>query len=148
MTKATPIALDYTRSLFELAKREFAFLTEQGFALVEQQPPTSASFRDGFHLRYAHDPVDLVVDYYDMELVPSFHRGAERASYHFIDRYLFANASGYGGAMFPVDKLAAALHAVAVDVREHYGLVLSGDDTTWRKIVAMQNAPREKRVLP
>jgi hypothetical protein len=107
MTKAAPIALDYTRSLFELAKREFAFLTEQGFALVEQQPPTSASFRDGFHLRYALDPVDLVVDYYDMELVPSFHRGAERASYHFIDRHLFANASGYGGAMFPVDKLTA-----------------------------------------
>jgi len=51
-----------------------------------------------------------------------------------------------GASRFGTAK--AALHAVAVDVREHYGLVLSGDDTTWRKIVAMQNAPREKRVLP
>jgi hypothetical protein len=148
MTKTKPITLEYARSLFELAKCEFAFLTEQGFALVEQQPPTSISFRDGFHLRYARRPVDLVVEYYDMELLPIFHRGAEQASYYSIDRYLFANASGYGGAMFPLDKLAATLHAVAVDVREHYGLVLSGDDTTWRKIVAMLNAPREKRVLP
>jgi hypothetical protein len=148
MTKPTPITLEYAQSFFGLAKSEFAFLTAQGFMLVEEQPTRSISFRDGFHLRYARHPVDLVVDYYDMELLPTFHRGAQQAGYYFIDRYLFSNASGFGGAMFPLDKLAAALRVVATDVREHYGLVLSGDDVTWRKIVALLNAPREKRVLP
>jgi len=148
MTNPTPITLEYKRSFFELAKREFAFLTEQRFALVEQRPPASLDFRDGFHLRYARHPVDLVVDYYDMELLPTFHRGTQQAAYYFIDRYLFSNASGFGGAMFPLDKLAAALRVVATDVREHYGLVLSGDDATWRKIVALLSAPQEKRVLP
>jgi len=81
-------------------------------------------------------------------LLPTFHRGAQQAGYYFIDRYLFANASGFQGAMFPLDKLAAALRVVATDVREHYGAVLSGDDATWRKIVALLSAPQEKRVLP
>ena len=149
MTKPTPITLEYARSFFELAKREFAFLTDQGFILVEEQPTRSVSFRDGFHLRYAKHPVQLDVDYYDMELIPVFHRGAQRCEYLFIDHYLFANASGFHGPMFPLDKLAAALRVVATDIREHYELVLSGDDATWCKIVALQSAPREhKRVLP
>lgn len=83
-----------------------------------------------------------------MELLPTFRRGSEEASYYFIDRYLFSNASGLAGGMFPLDKLAAALRVVAVDVREHYGSVLSGDDATWGKIVALLTAPQEKRVLP
>lgn len=58
---------------------------------------------------------------------------------------MFTNASGFHGAMFPLDKLAAALRVVATDVREHYGAVLSGDDATWQKITALRNAPREKR---
>ena len=148
MSKPTPITLEYAQSLFGLAKSEFAFLIEQGFTLVEEQPTRSVSFRDGFHLRNARHPVDLVVDYYDMELLPTFHRGTQRAGYYFIDRYLFSNASGFGGAMFPLDKLAAALRVVATDIREHYGAVLSGDDATWRKIVALLNAPRVKGVLP
>jgi hypothetical protein len=148
MTRPTPITLEYARSFFDLAKREFTFLTEQDFRLVEERPTQSVSFRDGFHLRYASHSVDLVVDYYDMELLPTFHRGAQQASYYFIDRYLFSNASGFGGAMFPLDKLAAALRVVVTDIREHYGAVLSGDDTTWHKIGSLLSAPREKRVLP
>lgn len=149
MTKPTPITLEYTRSFFELAKSEFAFLTEQGFTLVEQQPPRSIQLHDGFHLRYARHPVDVVVDYYSMELVPVFHRGAQRCEYLFIDHYLFANAGGFHGPMFPLDKLGAALRAVATDIRDHYELVLSGDDAIWRKIAVLQAAPREnKRVLP
>jgi len=148
MSKPTPLTLEYAQSFFGLAKTEFGFLTEQGFTLIEERPTQSISFRDGFHLRYARHPVDVVVDYYDMELVPVFHRGAQQCDYYFIDRYLFANASGFHGAMFPLDKLAAALRVVATDMRDHYGLVLSGDDATWQKIVALLNAPREKRVLP
>jgi len=149
VTKPTPITLEYARSFFELAKSEFAFLTEQGFTLIEEKPTRSVSFRDGFHLRYARHPVEIVVAYYDMELVPVFYRGAQQCDYHFIDHYLFANASGFHGAMFPFDKLAAALRVVATDIREHFELVLSGDDVTWRKIVALQSAPREhRRVLP
>ncbi len=148
MTKPTPITLEYARSFFDLAKREFAFLTEQGFTLAEERPTQSISFKDGFHLRYARHPVDVVVDYYDMELVPVFHRGAQQCDYYFIDHYLFTNASGFHGAMFPLDKLAAALRVVATDIREHYGAVLSGDDATWKKIVTLRNAPREKRGLP
>jgi hypothetical protein len=129
----------------DLAIREFAFLTEQRFDLNERRPPTTISFRDGFHLRYVRHPVDLVVDYYDLELIPMFHRGTQQASYLFIDRYLFSNASGYAGAMFPLDKLPAALHAVATDIREHYGAVLSGDDATWAKISALLSTPQEKR---
>ena len=148
MSKPAPITLEYAQSFFGLAKSEFAFLTERGFTLTEERPTRSISFRDGFHLRYARQPVDVVVDYYDMELVPVFHRGVQHCDYYFIDRYLFASASGFHGAMFPLDKLAAALRVVATDIHEHYELVLSGDDATWRKIMALQNAPREKRVLP
>ena len=35
----------------------------QGFTLIEERPTQGISFRDGFHLRYARHPVDLVVDY-------------------------------------------------------------------------------------
>jgi len=144
----TPITLEYTRSFFDIAQAEFAFLREQGFQLTEAKPPTSISFKDGFHLLYSRRPVDVVVEYYDMELIPAFRRGADTASYYSVDRYLFATASNLAGAMFPLDTLASVLRRVATDMREHYQLVLAGDDATWRKIMAQLNAPTQKRFLP
>ena len=148
MTKPPPITLDYARSFVDVAMLEFDFLIERGFTLSEVRPTQSISFRDGFHLRYSGRSVDLVVNYYDMELVPVFHRGAQQCDYYFLDQHLFANASGFHGAMFPLNKLAAALHVVATDVRENFEPVLSGDNATWQKIAALLNAPRVKRGLP
>lgn len=136
------------RGVFELAQVEFVFLREQGFRLTEAKPPTSISFKDGFHLHYSRRPVDVVVDYYDMEFIPAFCRGADTASYYSVDRHLFANASKLSGSMFPLEKLASVLRRVATDIREHYQLVLAGDDATWRKILAQLNAPTQKRFLP
>jgi hypothetical protein len=148
MNKTNSITLEYVQRFFDLAKAEFSFLTEQGFMLIEEKRAAGISFRDGFHFRYSRPPVDIVVDYYDMELVPIFYRGKDEVSYYFIDRYLFSNTSGYAGAMFPLDKLATPIRNIANDIKQHYGLVLVGDDATWKKIMALLNAPTEKRVLP
>ena len=148
MTKRAPITLEYARVFFHVAKSEFEFLTSRGFELTEEEPPSSVSFRDGFHLLYVSRQVSVAVDYYDMELLPVFHRAKEQAGYFFIDRYIFSNASGYSGAMFPLDKLANALHVVARDIQQHYDLILSGDDAMWQNILAMFNAPTRKRTLP
>jgi hypothetical protein len=148
MKNANPITIEYVQSFFDLAKVEFSFLTEQGFNLLEQRRATGISFKDGFHFRYSRPPIDLIVEYYDMELMPMFCRGKEKVSYYFIDRYLFSNASGYAGCMFPLNKLAEPIQKIALDIKANYGLVLSGDNTTWGKIMALANAPQEKRVLP
>ena len=143
--KPPAITLEYVRSFLNIAKHEFSFLSDRGFTLVEEKPPSSTSYRDGFRLRYAGSPVAIVVDYYEMEFFPTFSRGSTEANYYFIDYYLFANRSGYGGGMFPLDKLAAAIANIASDIRENYGSILAGDETTWTKISALLNAPREKK---
>ena len=148
MKKTNPITFEYVQSFFDLAKVEFSFLTKQGFALTEEKRATGISFKDGFHFRYSQFPVDVVVDYYDMELIPIFYRGKEQASYYFIDHYLFSNASGYAGAMFPLDKLASPIRNIAQDIQKNYQPILAGDEIIWKKIMALVNAPKEKRVLP
>jgi hypothetical protein len=148
MKNANPITIEYVQSFFDLAKTEFSFLTERGFALLEQKRATGISFKDGFHFLYSKFPIGIIVDYYDMELMPMFCRGKDKVSYYFIDRYLFSNASGYAGCMFPLNKLAEPIQKIAHDIKNNYSLVLSGDDMTWKKIVALANAPQEKRALP
>lgn len=148
MKNPNPITFEYVQSFFDLAKSEFSFLTEQGFKMIQDKRATGVSFKDGFHFRYFRYPVDIVVEYYDMELIPMFHRGKDAVSYYFVDRYLFSNASGYAGAMFPLDKLAAPICNIAQDIQKNYGAVLAGDEATWKKIMALVNAPKEKAFLP
>jgi hypothetical protein len=148
VSKSPVTSMEYARSLMDVAKTEFAFLIAQGFQLTDQKAPTSTSALDGFYLRYSRNPVDLVVKYYDMELQPIFQRGSTQIDYFFADRYMFENTSGYAGAMFPLDKLADALRVVASDIRDHYRLVLSGDDSSWKKLIALLSAPQTKRGLP
>ena len=148
MKKPAPITIEYVQSFFDLARAEFSFLTQQGFTLVEEKRATGLSFKDGFHFRYTSRPINLVLEYYDMELVPMFHRGNDKVSYFFIDQYLFSNASGYAGCMFPLDKLAEPIRNIAQDIQKNYGLVLAGDEATWIKIMALANAPTEKRMFP
>jgi len=144
-TPESTIALEYVRSFLEMARREFDFLTKQGFRLVEEAAPKSTSYRDGFHLRYVSNAVEVVVDYYSQELIPIFRCGGTGTNYYFIDQCLFANASGYAGAMFPLRKLEAAITKIASDIREHYGDVLAGDATTWATIRALLDAPPVKK---
>jgi hypothetical protein len=148
MKSANPITIEYVQGFFDLAKAEFSFLTEQGFNLIEQKRAAGISFKDGFRFRYSRPSIDLILEYYDMELMPMFCRGKDKVNYYFIDRYLFSNASGYAGCMFPLNKLAEPIQKIARDIKENYNLILVGNDATWEKIMALANAPQKKHTLP
>ncbi|MGH8065287.1 MAG: hypothetical protein ACRERE_08640 [Candidatus Entotheonellia bacterium] len=89
-------------------------------------------------------PIDRIL----RELIITFSAGNRSATYWFIDKYLFANASGYVGNMFPLDKLGRAIATIAADIRSHYAAVLAGEPATWETLQRLVMAPTAKPRLP
>lgn len=130
------------------ARREFAFVTTLGFVTREEHEGTYACFKDGFHIVYHSPKLQFRVEYYDMEFIPSFRHEDTCVSYCFIDTYLFANASGFAGPMFPIEKLEPVITRISADIDQHYHAILTGEPVVWRKLSALARAPREKPRLP
>jgi hypothetical protein len=130
------------------AKREFAFVTALGFVTQQEHEGTYASFKDGFHIDYRSPAVLFRVEYYDMEFMPSFQHQDTLVTYYFIDTYIFANVSGFAGAMFPIEKLGPVITRISTDIDRHYRAILAGEPEIWRKLSALARAPREKPRLP
>jgi len=147
-TDDRPVPYDEFLAICHKARDEFAFLHGLGFRLTEEQWPTGDSFKDGFQLMYAGSPVSLLIEYYDAELVIWFQKSGERIPYLFADKQMADNRSGFAGCMFTRNKLANAMHRMAVDIRQNYEQILLGDERAWHKLVALWHAPREKRGLP
>ena len=148
MPMPEPVALEYVRSFAQTAREAFAFLEETRFRLTEYRQPSSTDFRDGWHLRYSSKSLALSIEYYDMELIITFSAGNRSATYWLIDKYLFANASGYAGNMFPLDKLGRAIATIAADIRSHYADVLAGEPAIWETLQRLVMAPTAKSRLP
>ena len=144
MPTPEPVALEYVCSFAQTTREAFAFLEETGFRLTEYREPSLTDFRDGWHLRYSSKSLALSMEYYDMELIITFSVGNRSATYWFIDKSLFANASGYGGNMFPLDKLGRAIATIAADIRSHYAAVLAGEPATWDTLQRLVMAPTAK----
>src|SRR5206468_3275248 len=104
------------------------------YKLVEQRKPTTLSFKDGFYLRYLRNELEVVVQYYDMEFRPIFHRDMIDTEYMFIDENIFSNASGFSGDMFPLEKLEPVIRKIARDIRANYQPILKGEDSIWNTI--------------
>jgi hypothetical protein len=64
------------------------------------------------------------------------------------DRRLFDRRSGFHGNMFPVDKLEGAMIRLADDIRQHYDLVLTGDEATWRRLDSVDTGTRSAFRIP
>jgi hypothetical protein len=148
MRQEEPITLDYARGFAMAARSAFKFLENRGFELLEYREPESASFRDGFRLRYRRGEVEVLVEYFDMEIGVTFVRGAIRAAYLLIDHEMFGNAIGFAGSMFPLDKLGDALEKISADISSNYGRILGGDPVVWANIERMANAPVRKARHP
>ena len=127
------------------AKRSFAFLAALGFRIKSEHEGTDASFKDGFEIAYASKELVVQVAYYDMELDIAFRKGRIVAPYLFLDHNLHANASGFVGCMFPIEKLGPVIESAAKDIEAHYEAVLCGDAAVWQKIEKLVLAPREKK---
>ena len=80
----------------------------------------------------------------DMQFGVHFRRGPLDASYLFIDRELFVRRSGFGGDVFPPQKLGAVIDRVADDIRSNYGQVLAASPPVWRRIRQQLEAPSTK----
>lgn len=131
------------------AKKGFGFLESLGFHIETEEEGTYASCKDGFCVTYVSEHVGVRVAYYDMELEIIFKKEKIAAPYLFLDHNLRANASGLAGCMFPFDKLAPVIDAIAKDIELNYGAVLRGDASVWQKIGKLVLAPKErKRYLP
>ena len=130
-------------------KKCFAFLGAHGFHSESEYEGGYASFASGFNISYASKELSLSISYGAMELEVTFKRGKISTSYLFLDHNLFANASGFAGGMFPRDKLAPAIDAIAKDIETNYDAVLRGDADVWKKIEKLVLAPKEaKPYLP
>jgi hypothetical protein len=126
-------------------KKDFGFLESLGFRIESESEGTYASFKDGFGVSYVSKEVGFSVAYCDMELEIVFKKGRIAAPYLFLDHNLHANASGWAGIMFPVEKLSSIIEAAAKDIEARYGPVLRGDDSVWQKIEKLVLAPKEHR---
>jgi len=127
------------------AKERFAFLKELGFQIVKEEEGTYQSLKDGFWLHYKNKNIEVWIEYADNEFCISFKKDNLRIGYLFIDAYIFANASGWAGDMFPFQKLAPEIDAVASDVAANYLPILQGEAGIWHKIEKLANAPKEKK---
>lgn len=118
------------------AKSAFRFLAAAGFNLVEERSTGGDSFRDGWLLTYESREMRVVVQYLDSQLEVCF-RPRDRlfsATYLAIDREFFDRRSGFGGDMFPPEKLAAVIDRIAADIERNYQPVIAADPTVWREI--------------
>jgi hypothetical protein len=127
------------------AKDRFAFLEGIGFKITKEHEGTYYSFKDGFWLHYECGNIEVRITYTDNEFCVSFKKNKLHASYLFIDTYIFANASGWAGDMFPFETLAPEIDAVAADIATNYLPILRGETGIWQKIEKLANAPREKK---
>jgi len=105
------------------------------------------SFKDGWRLSFS-GPIGLTVQYLDQQFEVNFERGGVMRSYREIDHGLFGTRSGFHGDMFPPNKLESAIKKIAADIREHYGLVLSGDDDEWERLRRLRAEERKSGRLP
>ena len=134
--------------LMATAETAFAFLTTEGFTLTERRPAQTDSFRDGWWLRYESPGVEVRVEYSDMQFDVTFARDDVAATYLFVDREIFGQASGLHGDMFPVDKLEPVIHRVAAEIRAHYVPLLRGDAPFWDRVARLRQTPPKPRHLP
>jgi len=123
-------------------------VTTLGFVVQEEHEGKYADFRDGFHVVYRSPDVLFRVEYYGMEFFPKFEHQGLSVSYYFIDKYVFANISGFAGGMFPIEKLEPIITSISRDIDQHYRMILGGESEIWRKLSALAKAPREKPRLP
>ena len=108
-----------------------------------------ASLASGFNITYVSKAVAVVIGYGAMEFEVLFKKGKISADYLLLDHDLYANASGLAGPMFPIDKLAPVIGAVAKDIETNYEAVLRGDAAVWQRIEKLISAKREwKPYLP
>ena len=103
------------------------------------------SLASGFNITYASNAVGVAVGYGAMELEVMFKKGKVSVDYLFLDHNLHANASGLAGPMFPLDKLAPVIAAVAKDIEMSYEAVLRGDAAVWQRIEKLIAAKRESK---
>lgn len=130
-----------------VAETAFAFLAQLGFTVQERWITGGESFKDGWRLKFAGPNVEVVVQYMDMQFEVQFVREGIAVSYLEIDRELFDRRSGFHGDMFPVQKLEAAVNRIAEDIREHYGLIISGDEGVWKRVARIKaERPRAPRL--
>lgn len=127
------------------AKKSFLFLASLGFQVESEREGTYSSFKEGFEITYVSKEVTVQVVYYDMELEVVFRRGKIAASYLFLDHNFHANASGFAGVMFPLEKLSPVIDSIAKDIETNYVAVLHGEARIWQKIEKLVSAPREKK---
>jgi hypothetical protein len=127
------------------AKDRFAFLEGLGFKIIKEYEGTYYSFKDGFWLHYESGNIEVQITYTDNEFCVSFKKDKLHVSYLFIDMYIFANASEWAGDMYPFEKLAPEIDAVAADIAANYVSILQGEADIWQKIEKLANAPREKK---
>lgn len=122
------------------AEAAFGFLADLGFARVERLVTGGDSFRDGWRLTYDSGELLVTVQYMDAQFEVHFRRGELDASYLFLDRELFGRRSGFGGDMFPPQKLASVIDRIADDIRTNYGNILAASPEVWRGIRRHLNA--------
>ena len=113
-----------------------------------RSPARTDNFRDGWVVEYHSNPVEVRVEYLDWQFNVIFKHQTTRVSFLIVDRELHAQRSGLYGDMFPPDKLAGAIEQVAVDIRDHYSDVLTGEAATWAKLKRLSEAPATKGKLP
>jgi hypothetical protein len=141
-------SVELKKQLFHKAKLAFRFLEQCGFSILDERQPVSHDFREGFNIRYGRGQNIVEVRYYAMEFNVNFQNANQKATYFFIDKYLFDNASGCAGCMFPPEKLDGIIFEVANDIEQNYKNILEGDLSIWRRIIANLNAPVTKSKLP
>jgi hypothetical protein len=124
----------------EVAEKAFAFLASLGFTLQERWLTGGESFRDGWRLTFS-GPIQVVVQYMDVQFEVRFVRCGLAISYLEMDRSFFGRRSGFHGNMFPPQKLEVAVKRVAEDIRENYERTLSGDDGEWNKMTCLKAEP-------
>lgn len=127
------------------AEAAFSFLSDRGFSRVERFVTGGDGFRDGWRLTYESAELRVTVQYMDAQFEVHFSRGELDASYLFVDRELFGRRSGFGGDMFPPQKLGPVIDRIAGDIRNNYGEVLAASPEVWRRIQRQLEAPATKR---
>jgi len=134
--------------LMSIAEASFAFLESEGFTLMGRSAATTDSFLDGWWLRYEAPLVQVRVEYSEMQFDITFARADVSATYLFIDREIFGQASGLHGDMFPADKLTPVIQRVAADIRTNYAALLHGEAAIWGRVARLRGIPPQARRLP
>jgi hypothetical protein len=125
---------NYLGTSYKIALDSFCFLESAGFQLAEKQEATGNNARyDGWHFEW-NGPINIRIEYYEMEFNVIFSSHGSRTSYLFVDYEIFNNRSGLQGTMFSSDKLQHALEKTGKDIKDNYGDILKGDPFIWKKI--------------